>query len=189
MWHVITLAPNALRPAGGNHFKTIIEKSLTEGGFSYFLPFENKPIIDRRSKKKVWRRFSLMPGYGFVDSINNFEALRQCDGVGGLVKSAGRPVPIADSEVEKVMLAEMSINAEHGRMDHMLELKLSMGTRRKLVDQFPINTIVEVKEGHWLAGHTFMVNAATGKATIKGVIDDLNGLSVEIDAVHLQAAE
>lgn len=190
-WHVIRLTPKALKPDNGNHFRTIVEKSLSEGGFSYFLPFENKPIIHHRTKKKIWRRFPMMPGYGFVEGVTNFEALRGCDGVSDVIKSAGRPVPIPAGEVHKVMLAEMSINAEHGRMDALQEARAALGTRAGVVTRFPINSLVTVKEGHLLAGRTFVVNAATGKATIKGVIDTLEGgfLPVEIDAVHLEAAE
>ena len=185
-WHVIRLAPNALRPDNGNHFRTIVEKSLTEGGFVFFLPFENKPQIHQRTKKKIWRRHPLMPGYGFVEHVRDFEALRGCDGVGDVIKSAGRPVPIHEGEVYKVMLAEMSVNAEHDRKNAAQEAREAMGTRAAVIGAFPINSLVTVKQGHLLAGHTFVVGAATGKATIKGVIDSL---AVEIDAAYLEAAE
>tara|TARA_R110002110_G_scaffold37601_5_gene124048 strand:- start:4197 stop:4763 length:567 start_codon:yes stop_codon:yes gene_type:complete len=186
-WHVIRLAPNALKADKGNHFRTVVEKSLNDGGFAFFMPFENKPHIHSKTKKKIWRRHPLIPGYGFVEDVSNFESLRNCDGVGDVIKSAGRPVPIPDFEVHKVMLAEMSVNAEHERKNAAQEARERMGTRAAVVGAFPINSLVTIKEGHLLAGQSFIVNAATGKATIKGVIDGF--LPVEIGAVDLQAAE
>ena len=186
-WHVIRLAPDALKADRGNHFRTVVEKSLTEGGFSFFLPFEERPVTHPQTKKKIWRRFPLMPGYGFVDGVTNFEALRRCDGVSDVIKSAGRPVPIPDYDVHEVMLAEMSVNAEHNRKNAAQEARERMGTRAAVIGAFPINSLVTVKEGHLLAGRSFVVSAATGKATIKGVIEGF--LPVEIDAAHLQAAE
>jgi len=188
-WHVIRLAPNALRPDNGNRFRTIVERSLAEGGFSSFLPFEERPIVHFRTKKKIWRRFPMMPGYGFVEDVSNFEALRQCDGVGDVIKSAGRPVPIDEGEVRRVMLAEMGVNAEHDRLDAVREAREAMGTREAVLGAFPVGTLVVIKEGHLLAGETFVVGTATGRATVKGVVDRLNGMSVEIDAVNLEAAD
>lgn len=188
-WHVIRLLSNALKADKANPRWSVVERSLTDGGFAFYLPFENKTIIHHRTKKKIERRFPLMPGYGFVEGVTNFEALRQCDGVMDVIKSAGAPVPIPATEVRDIAQAEHAVNAEHERKEANRKAREALGTRAALSNAFPVNTTVRVKQGHLLAGESFVVDAATGRATIKGIIGRLNNMSVEIDAVHLEAAE
>jgi len=188
-WHVIRLLPNALKADKANPRWSVVERSLTDGGFAFYLPFENKTLIHHRTKKRIERRFPLMPGYGFVEGVTNFEALRQCDGVMDVIKSAGAPVPIPATEVRDIAAAEHAVNAEHERKEANRKAREALGTRAALSNAFPVNTTVRVKTGHLLAGESFVVDAATGRATIKGIIGRLNNMSVEIDAVHLEAAE
>lgn len=189
IWHVIRLAPGALKSHKIWRNQSIVERSLYEGGFAYFMPFEHKSIIHHRTKKRITTRQPLIIGYGFVEGVTNFEALRQCDGVSDVIKSAGRPVPIPAFEVHKVMASEAAINAEFDRKEAARKAREAMGSRALVAEAFPVNSVVRIRDGHLLAGQEFIVNAATGRATIKGVIDALNGMSVEIDAVHLEAAE
>jgi transcription antitermination factor NusG len=188
-WHVIRLATGALRPHKLFTGFTVVERSLRDAGISFYLPFEHRTIVHPKTKKKIARDFPLMPGYGFVEGVTNFEALRQCDGVTDVIKSAGRPVPIRASVVSDVMEAEQAVNAEHARKEAAQAAREALGTRASVSQAFPVNSRARVKPGHLLAGQEVFVSAATGRATIKGVIEALNGMAVEIDATHLEAAE
>jgi len=188
-WHVIRLGYGALRPHKLFTGFKVVERSLHDAGISFYLPFEHKTIVHPRTKKKIVRDFPLMPGYGFVENVTNFEALRQCDGVTDVIKSAGRPVPIRATLVSEVMDAEAAVNAEHERKQAAQAAREALGTRASVSAAFPVNSRARVKQGHLLGGQEIFINAATGRATIKGVIDALNGMSVEIDAAYLEAAE
>lgn len=192
-WHVIKLGYGALRPHRLFTNQTIVERSLRQAGISFYLPFEHKTIIIPKTKKKVVRDFPLMPGYGFVENVTNFEALRKCDGVTDVIKSAGRPVPIRVTLVQDVMQAEAAVNAEYARREAAQAAREALGTRASVSAAFPVNSRVRVKQGHLLAGQEIFISAATGRGTIKGIMTALDGMhndmDVEIDAVYLEAAE
>lgn len=188
-WHVIRLGYGALRPHKLFTGQTVVERSLREAGISFYLPFEHKTIVHPKTKKKITRDFPLMPGYGFVENVSNFEALRKCNGVTDVIKSAGFPVPIRRDLVKEVMDAEAAVNAEHERKEAARAAREAMGTRATVAQAFPVNSTARVKQGHLLAGQEVFINAATGRATIKGVIEALNGMSVEIEVSSLEAAE
>lgn len=189
MWHVIRLGKGALDTHKLYSGFKVVEWSLKQEGFSFYLPFEHKTVTHPKTKKKIVRDFPLMPGYGFVENVTNFEALRGCNGVMDVIKSAGRPVPIRASLVTEVMEAEQAVNAEHERKQAAQAAREALGTRASVSAAFPVNSRARVKQGHLLGGQEIFINAATGRATIKGVIDALNGMSVEIDAAYLEAAE
>lgn len=188
-WHVIRILGEALRPHKIYTHSTTVERSLHDAGISFYIPFARKTIVHHRTKKKIEMRFPLMLGYGFVQDVTNFEALRECKGVLDVIKSAGRPVPIRAEVVSQVRVEEFAINEEHARKEAAKAAREALGTRATVSQAFPVNSRARIKQGHLLAGQEFVVGAATGRGTIKGVIDMLDGFSVEIEAIHLEAAE
>lgn len=188
-WHVIMLSPGALRPDRFRPNETIVSRSLKEGGFSYYMPFERRAIIHAKTKKRIERQFPLMPGYGFVENVTNFEALRKCNGVNDVIKSAGKPIEIRPALVGEVRDAEQAINAEYDRKEIARQKREAMGSRALVAESFPVGGKVTIGEGHIMAGQTMTITAATGRGAIKGVIDMLNGIHAEIGVEYLNAAE
>ena len=189
-WHVIRLLPNALKADKANPRWSIVERSLTDGGFAFYLPFENKTVTHPHTKKKIERRFPLMPGYGFVEGVTNFEALRQCDGVMDVIKSAGAPVPILEAEVTRVMMDELAINAENERQRQLGRAREKMGTRATMSTKFKVNSTRTIAPTHHLLqGEEITITAIAARGEIEGFIARLNNYPVKIDAVHLEAAE
>ncbi len=94
-----------------NPRQSAIERALSQGGFTHYMPAEKRLIRDRR-KPDLWkaRRFPLLLGYVFIKGPCNFLQLQELPGVAGIVGTCGRPMPV--SIVDIMMLRTKEARAE-----------------------------------------------------------------------------
>lgn len=184
IWYAITLKPTATRQAHG-HTLTRVELALRKAGIEYYLPMEEKSLIHHRTKQPISRRFPLVPGYIFCADIRDWPAFERIDEVRGPIRIQGTPMPIMRAEIERLREAEAQIAAANQLAERNKAL-----TRKRINQIYPSGSTVRIRQGHIAAGQEARVTAATGRRTVKALLEYLGGLvEVEIGLEHLEAAE
>lgn len=183
-WYALRLKPGAARPYRNDARLTNIEWSMTQEGLSCYMPMELVLKIHHRTKKPIDKRFPIIPGYAFMEAGpgQNWEKVRDCDFVASIIGSAGRPLPIP---LEWIVLVKQWEDQwlksyEYKKMLKAMEeeRRTQKVTRRSVSEQFPAGSVVMIGDRHRLfAGHKATVVDATGRNTIKAVIETLNGMA------------
>lgn len=127
--------------------KSAIEKSLSDAGFSYYMPSEKRLIRDRR-RTDLWkvRRFALMVGWVFVRSPHNWMLLRKTPGVLGIAAGAdGRPlrIDLMDILMLRAVEAESEVEFDRAALNQVRAIRRKArihGDRRlqKLIDSLNV---------------------------------------------------
>lgn len=94
-----------------------VERALSEGGFTYYMPSEHRLVRDRR-RTDLWkrRRFALMVGYVFVREPADWMKLLETPGVAGVVANEkGEALPIRWNDILTVRAAEADAEAVFDR--------------------------------------------------------------------------
>jgi len=127
--------------------KSAIEKSLSDAGFSYYMPAEKRLIRDRR-RTDLWkvRRFALMVGWVFVRSPHNWTKLRKTPGVLDPTPGAdGMPlrVDLMDILMLRAVEAESEVEFDRAALNQVRAIRRKArihGDRRlqKLIDSLNV---------------------------------------------------
>jgi transcription antitermination factor NusG len=171
----------------------IIERNLRDAGFDVFMPSIYREIRHHRTEEYIVKRFPLMVGYSFVNDPRSFYALGETDGVSGILGVAGMPMRINTSSVQSIRDAEdreleLMERRRLARIQKEKQLSRKL-TRKEARELFPKNHRVTVQGTGYLSGMSGFVVDATGRNTIKAVIETLNGLiPVELDIAELSEA-
>lgn len=171
-----------------------VEISLKRGGFTYYMPADMRVIRDRK-KTNVWtkRRFALLLGYVFVDdtekAINWRKLEEETPGIERVVRCAGKPMPIFESEMEVLREREAYL-AE--KADYVLALyqeraALKGQTRRMTSSKFPIGSKVVITKG-LAQDKTGEVTGLDREGRLKLLVQKLE-MSVPFDSVELDYSE
>lgn len=86
--------------------ETIIERNLREAGIDVCMPAFWREIRAHRSRKLRERRFPLLVGYVFIrhDPARGFEAVRDVDGVLGIVTNGMGPAELNEEDIQFLMM-------------------------------------------------------------------------------------
>jgi len=131
-----------------------VEISLKRGGFTYYMPADLRVTRDRK-KTNVWttRRFALLLGYVFVNdtqqAIDWPKLEDKTPGIERVVRCAGKPMSILESEMEllRAMEAESAEIAEKKLRFFEEQAALKNHTRRMTAGKFPMGSLVRITKG------------------------------------------
>lgn len=194
-WYALRLKPGASRPYRHDERITNIEWSLKREGIDYYMPMELAMKIHHRTKKTIDKRFPLIPGYAFMRAIpdeQNWKKVAECDFVASIIGVGGTPIPLPTAQIDLIQMAETSLREIYeyhkALRAYQEEQRLRKVTRRVAAEQFPAGGVVTISKEHRLfAGRRATIIAATGRNTIKAVIETLNGMAnaeIPIDLVE-----
>jgi hypothetical protein len=198
-WYAIKARPGTQRKASPRvgeieerKGEFIIERSLRDAGFEVFMPSTQIIYKHHRTKKTLEKRTPMLVGYAFVNRPRSFFDLSQVYGVGAILGIAGRPMQIADDLIQSLRdEEEESIERVH-RAKRMRERQEAVAngnvTKKQLRDMFPCKSLVRITGDHQLlGGMVARVLDATGRKTLKTVVETLEGLvSVEIPVEYAE---
>lgn len=194
-WYALRLKPMAQRPSRQDERLTNIEISLRQSGFEHYMPLERREIIHHRTKKPIDKRYPLIPGYAFVYNPYDWLALSKCDFVAGVLGVRGTPLSILNTQVDAIRAAEAVISAEYERSKALRRQKEKERDehipQRRLRVMFPAGTPIAIDGTHSiLGGMTGRVVDATGRQTIKAIIETLSGMvNAELPLEYVQRQE
>jgi transcription antitermination factor NusG len=135
-----------------------IERTLTDAGFVCYMPVEKRLIRDRR-KPDLWktRRFALLLGYVFIKGPCNFLRLQELPGVGGIVGTCGKPMPVDIVDILMLRTAEAKSEAEFDRQNINAQRAIRRKARNRgdkkltaLVNSLDVTGITTVEIGQEL---------------------------------------
>ncbi|MDR9777214.1 transcription termination/antitermination NusG family protein [Rhizobium hidalgonense] len=184
-WFALRLKQGAARPYRHDERFTNIEWSLKREGIDYYMPMELAMKIHHRTKKSIDKRFPLIPGYAFMQAVlddQDWKKVRECDFVASIIGIGGTPLPLPTAQIELIQMAETSLRELYeyhkALRAYEEEQRLRKVTRRVASEQFPAGGVVTISQQHRLfAGRRATIVAATGRNTIKAVIETLNGMA------------
>jgi hypothetical protein len=199
-WYAVKARPGTQRKAAprigeanDRRGEFIIERNLRDAGFEVFMPSTVREVRHHRTEEYMVKRFPLMVGYAFVRNPRDFYSLSDCDGVSAILGVAGCPLRIPAMSIEAIRAAE---HVELDIMERRRALRIQKEkqaqrklTRREARDLFPKNRRITVSNNGLLRGMSGFVVDATGRNTIKAMIETLNGLiPVELDIAEFSEA-
>ncbi|MEK1908186.1 MAG: transcription termination/antitermination NusG family protein [Pseudomonas sp.] len=183
-WYALRLKAGAGRPYRHDERMTNIEWSMKREGMECYMPMEFALKIHHRTRQAIDKRFPLIPGYAFMkaDDEQNWKKVRECDFVASIIGVGGTPLPLPTAQVELIQMAETSLRELYeyhkALRAYEEEQRLRKVTRRVAAEQFPAGGVVTISRQHRLfAGRRATIIAATGRNTIKAVIETLNGMA------------
>lgn len=199
-WYAVKTRPGTQRQAKPRVGETddrkgefIIERNLRDADFDVFMPSTYREIRHHKTDEYIVKRFPLMVGYSFVNAPRSFYDLAEVDGVSAILGIAGMPMRINTASVEAIRDAEerefdLMERRRLARIQKEKQLSRKL-TRKEARELFPKNRRVTVAGHGYLAGMSGFVVDATGRNTIKAVIETLNGLiPVELDIAEFSEA-
>lgn len=137
-----------------------IKRAGMEAWFSDILvPTEDVREFNKNGKSRVVKR-KLYPGYIVVRMAINDETwflVRDTPGIGDFTGAAGKPVPLGDAEIQKILAASRPPEAEEGGDD-----SIRMAIRFKVGDK------VRVKDGYFqnYEGDVSNIDERNGRVTV-----------------------
>jgi transcription antitermination factor NusG len=200
IWYAVSISREAMKPRAvmrreGRRvlfepgIEPRFEAAARQAGIGWYIPIERKMIVDRKTKKQVWRAFPIIAGFGFVHGVADFMAVEKLDGVKGIVRSASNvPLIIPEREIDNLRLSEAAINQGHIDRAAAYLASLNRKTRKAIASAYPAGTRVKVVSGV-LQGQVATISEATGRQTVKAMVALLGGqVQVEIAVDDLEAA-
>lgn len=179
-WYVGYLNAGATRharakpivPAEGQD-EAVVERSLGESGFHYYLPRMRKELRHHRTKKVIVRRFPLFSGYIFVSAgaqEPNWMRLKACDGICGVLSLDGRPWPIPASQVDALRQAEADLVFDDTHEARVKRGQEGRNRRETAAIRYPVGASIVLAEGPFagLAGE--VVGISTG-GLIRAIVE------------------
>jgi len=169
-WYVLKIQSNREKS-----IKQALERAIRREGLEqYFgeiiIPTE-RVAETRGGKKKVVER-KLYPGYIMIQMVLNDETwylVRGTNGVGDFTGAAGKPIPMLDAEVQRMIKGETESEAE--------PTKVSI--------DFSLGEMVKIKEGGFesFEGTIDAIDEASGKIT---VLVEIFGRPTPVELEHSQ---
>ena len=155
-WFIIQTNPNCERKAIGE---------IRRAGFRAHMPRLAKMRRHHRTKQPIIKRRALMTGYIFVrfPAAENWYALRQCEGVKGVLYVDGRPFKLDREHVASIMRAQRSMRYEDGE---------TRATRRKLQNGYrDVGAAVRAsKMEQFKSGRRFTATITPGERVLARVL-------------------
>jgi transcription antitermination factor NusG len=142
--------------------------------YNYYVPWEHYEYKHHRSKKLIQARKPLIPGYVFIADVKDFARLEAIKELYGPIRGLdNRPRTIPEAEIDRLKAAEAMILAAFNNRNI---------TRKAWREaKFPKGAMVKIGFGHLMSGREARILEATGRNTIRAVIDGMFGSAVEIE--------
>jgi transcription antitermination factor NusG len=116
----------------------------------------------------------LIPGYVFIADITDFERLERIPEISGPIRGMdSRPRTIRATEIDRLREAEAMVLAAFENRN----VSQKAWRERK----WPAGSTVKIGTGHVLSGREARVLEATGRNTIRAVIDNMFGSDINIE--------
>jgi transcription antitermination factor NusG len=171
IWFPIRVSAGAFRNMHSSP-KTRLEHALKD--YDFYVPWEHYEFRHHRSKKMLQSRKPLIPGYVFIADITDFERLERIPEISGPIRGMdNRPRTIRASEIDRLREAEAMVLAAFNNRN----VSQKAWRERK----WPAGSTVKIGSGHVMSGREAKVLEATGRRTIKAVIENMFGTDVEIE--------
>jgi len=153
-WYVLKVQSNRERTIRDSLVRRIRQEGLEEFFGEIVIPTEK--VVETKSGKKRVTEQKLYPGYLMVQMELNDDTwylVRSTSGVGDFTGSAGKPIPMQGSEIQKMLGRELSKKEE-------APLKVKM--------EFQSGDHVKIKEGAFesFEGTIEAIDDASGKITV-----------------------
>jgi transcription antitermination factor NusG len=180
-WYAVRLKPMAARPSKHDPRYTNIEYALGSAGIEHYLPLDRREIIHHRTKKPIDKAFPLLPGYAFVCDVDDWYELHRVDYVAGVLGVGGTPLRLHGTDIENIRIAEGEIfqryEAQKAKRRLEEEMKEKHIPQRRARVLYPAGSTVKINEAHMLlGGRNAIVKEATGRDTIRALVETLNGM-------------
>ncbi len=172
LWYVLKITSNREKSIRDNLLRRIRQEGLEQFFGEILIPTE-KVVENKNGKKKVVEH-KLYPGYLMVQMILNDDTwyiVRTTGGVGDFTGSAGKPTPMQDHEIAR-MLQKQEQKQESAAPAMKIE--------------FAVGDIVKIKEGTFegFEGPIDSIDEANGKIN---VLVEIFGRSTPVELEYWQA--
>jgi transcription termination/antitermination protein NusG len=153
-WYVLKVQSNRERSIRDNLLRRIRQEGLEEQFGEIVIPTEK--VVETKSGKKRVTEHKLYPGYLMVQMVLNDDTwylVRTTSGVGDFTGSAGKPVPMQDHEIQRMLGLQ-----ETKKEEAVLKVKMD----------FHPGDHVKIKEGPFesFEGSIEAIDEANGKITV-----------------------
>ncbi len=154
LWYVLKVQSNREKSIRDNLVRRIKREGLEEFFGEIIIPTEK--VAETKNGKKTVRETKLYPGYLMVHMDLNDETwflIRETNGVGDFTGAAGKPLPMQDHEVAKLL----------GR-----EEEKQVGAPVRVKMEFAAGDTVKIKEGMFenFEGSVGSIDEAHGRVTV-----------------------
>ena len=171
LWYVLKVQTNREKSIRESLLKRFKREGMGEYFGEIIIPTE-KVVETKGGKKKVTER-KLYPGYLMIQAVLNDDTwylVRDTSGVGDFTGSAGKPIPMQENEIKRMLGLEETKAAEPAK----IKIDLTVGD------------IVKIKEGTFegFEGMIDTVDDASGKVT---VLIEIFGRSTPVELEYWQA--
>jgi transcriptional antiterminator NusG len=171
-WYVLKVQSNRERTIREALLKRIRMEGLAEFFGEIIIPTEKVAEKTKGGKKRVVER-KLYPGYIMINMELNDETwylIRDTSGVGDFTGTAGRPVPMQDDEIHRMLGLEAANEVEP----------------EKVKIDFATGDVVKIKEGAFegFEGTIDIIDESNGKVT---VLIEIFGRSTQVELDYWQA--
>lgn len=184
-WYAVQIAPGMQRLEKHQNIP-IIELEMDRADIECFNPTELKQLVHHRTKKPIHRRFALIPGYVFVTGNFSWPDLKAVKGVQEVLGTREEPLPINNTAIEQLRLAEAALFEKFLRLERARLMKQSHFSANHLSKLFPKNSLVRIHGDLW-GGTQAKVTGTTGRHTVKAMVEILGGMvPVEIGVENLE---
>jgi transcription antitermination factor NusG len=165
-----------------------VERSLSNAGFSYYMPVEKRLVRDRKNTRVYKpRRFALLLGYIFVKDVEDFRKLEETAGIASVVRSQGKPMPILGKDILMLQSMEAIAEEKYRQLVEQREAAERRVSRRAAAGMFPAGSLVSITSGHAKGMHGLAGLPDRG-GRLKVFIASLEAeVSVSMEAVQLVA--
>jgi transcription antitermination factor NusG len=171
IWFPIRVSAGAFRNMHSSP-RTRLEHALKD--YEFYVPWEHYCFRHHRSKKMLQSRKPLIPVWVFIADITDFQRLERIPEISGPIRGMdNRPRTIRASEIDRLREAEAMVLAAFENRN----VSQKAWRERK----WPAGSTVKIGSGHVMSGREARVLEATGRKTIKAVIENMFGTDVEIE--------
>ena len=169
-WFVLKVQSNREKTIRTALLRRIKREGLEEFFDDIIIPTEK--IVESKGGRKRTTERKLYPGYIMIHMVLNDETwylVRDTNGVGDFTGAAGKPIPMQESEIQRMLGDETALEMEPARV----KIDLDVGE------------MVKIKEGSFesFEGTIDSIDEASGKIT---VLVEIFGRSTPVELDHAQ---
>jgi transcriptional antiterminator NusG len=173
-WYVLKVQSNREKSIRDNLVRRIKRDGYSEYFGEIVIPTEK--VVETKGGKRKIREQKLFPGYMMIQvrlTDETWFLVRDTSGVGDFTGAAGRPLPMQEHEIERMLGAETVAGEEE--KPHRPVVKFSVA----------VGDVVKVKEGAFesFEGSVDSMDETTGKVK---VIIEIFGRPTEVELEHWQ---
>ncbi len=173
-WYVLKVQSNREKSIRDN----LVRRIKRDGYSDYFgeIVIPTEKVVETKGGKRKIREQKLFPGYMMIQCRLTDETwflVRDTSGVGDFTGAAGRPLPMQEHEIERMLGAEAAAGEEEKPHRPVVKFSIAVGD------------VVKVKEGAFesFEGSIDSMDETTGKVK---VIIEIFGRPTEVELEHWQ---